>query len=163
MGQAADGSEEIRINSHARFGEFFAGFLFAAVWWTAIWAMVRFNVPIAVPIFMGLFGALLVIGLIDSLIGGSIIRVRRDVVVVKRHWFGVPIFSRTIDATTIESVVANPAPNAKWYQVEAVRHGTALKASIAGAIRDRRDAEMLAARIARTVLPQQPKLDAELT
>src|SRR5205814_4071481 len=112
MGQAADGSEEIRINSHARFGEFFAGFLFAAVWWTALWALVRFNVPIAVPIFMGLFGALLVIGLIDSLIGGSIIRVRRDVVVVKRHWFGVPIFSRTIDAMTIESVVANPAPNA---------------------------------------------------
>ena len=54
--------------------------------------------------------------------------------------------AHTIGAARIKAVVANPTPNSNFYQVDVIDLG-GRKSQIASYIYERRDAEMLAARI----------------
>ena len=145
--------DEIRVAARARARDVFTMFVFCAIWFGTIAIMFRFGVPVFFPIVFTLLGLLVVYAMIDAVIGRTSIRADRSGLVVRRTWLGAGAAS-TISADQIKGVVANPTPNSKTYQIDVVRSGSG-KTQIARYIAERHDAEMLAARIQRAVLPAE--------
>jgi hypothetical protein len=141
----ATGGDDVRVAAHARLLESVPLLIFIAIWCSAVSLMVGGNVTLAIPIFFGAFGLLLIVGWIDSVIGGTTIRADQQGLRVRRIWLGLPISSRTIVGDTITAIVATATPNASYYEINAI-HGKKSD-GIASYLRDRKDAEMLAARL----------------
>jgi hypothetical protein len=144
-----EGGEEIHIDTRPKLRETIPAFLFLFVWFGALGLVTSAGAPIVFPILFAIIGLFVMLVVIDSAIGRSVIRTDPTGITVKRIWFG-PGSSSTIPAAQIESVVAIPTSNSPYYEVDVIRLG-GMKVRVAGSIHDRHDAEMLAARIARGV------------
>jgi hypothetical protein len=142
----ATGGDDVRIAAHARLLESVPLLIFIAIGCATVSLMVEENVTLLIPIFFGAFGFLLIIGWIDSVIGGTTIRADQKGLRVRRLWLGVPIVSRTIMKERITAIVATATPNASYYDVNAI-HSNEKRDGIASYLRTRKDAEMLAARL----------------
>ncbi|HEY6139363.1 MAG TPA: hypothetical protein VI670_16495, partial [Thermoanaerobaculia bacterium] len=122
--------------------------LFCAIWFGAIALMVSENVPIFIPGFFALLGFLIVVAMIDSAIGRTIIRADTKGLVVRRRWLGPVGFTQKFAPEEVDSIVAAPTANSPFYQLDVVRRAGS-KLTIAQYVRSRKDAEMLAARLER--------------
>jgi hypothetical protein len=150
-----EGGEEIVVSTHSRLSEVFGMLVFAAIWYGFVVLMIAVHAPFFFPILFGLFGLVVVSALIDGLFGRSIIRTSPTTLTLRRAYpFGLGT-TQTFDASQIESISSNLAlasqSAASAYTVDVtLRDGKHVQA--AKAIRERSDAEMLAARV-RRVLP----------
>ena len=100
-----------------------------------------------------LFGGVAVqIGVRELMRRSATLRADRSGLLYHRTWLGHG-GPTTISADQIKSVVANPTSNSDYYQVDIIRPDDG-KTNIAHYIADRRDAEMLAARIQHAINPQ---------
>jgi hypothetical protein len=145
-----EGGEEIVVSTHSRLSEVFGMLVFAAIWYGFVALMIAVHAPFFFPILFGLFGLVVVFALIDGLLGRSIIRTSPTTVTLRRAYpFGLGT-TQTFDASQIESISSNLAlasqSAASAYTVDVtLRDGKHVQA--AKAIRERSDAEMLAARL----------------
>ena len=140
---------EIHIRTRARAKDTMTTLIFCILWFGAVALMLKLGAPIVFPLAFGVFGLLVVYAVIDSLLGHSTIRADRSGIVWQRAWIGTGR-TRTIGEEHIKSVVANPTSSSSSYEVDVIGLG-GQKTQIAANIRERRDAEMLAARIQRAV------------
>jgi hypothetical protein len=145
------GGDEIRVGTHAPVLEMFPMLLFIAIWGGAIWLMIANGAPIIFPIIFGGIGVLILFAIFDSIVGRTIIRADKTGVAVRRSWFGVG-FTRRIAANEIDSIVADPTSNSRYYQIDVIKGAS--KDAVAAFIADRKDAELLAARLTRATSAQ---------
>jgi hypothetical protein len=145
-----EGGDEIRINTRARASESLGLLLFTTIWWGVVVVLIKVRAPLIFPIVFGLFGVIMVLGILDNLLGRSIIRASRTALTVRREYLGGLGTGSTLEVPQIESVSSNLSiatqAAASAYSVDVtLRNGVHVQA--ARAIRERQDAEMLAARI----------------
>lgn len=149
----AEGGEEIRVSTRAKGGEVIGLFLFALIWYGVIAIMIAQGVVLFSLIFIA-FGSFVLLAILDNFLGRTIIRASRDALLIRRRYpFGLK-FDRRVTPADIESITSNLALSsqtaASMYNVDVtVRGGAHLNA--ARAIRERSDAEMLAARLLRDI------------
>lgn len=146
-----EGGDEIRITTRARASESLGLLLFTTIWWGVVVLLVRVRAPLIFPIVFGLFGVIMLLGILDNLLGRSIIRASRTALTVRREYLGGLVGTgSTLEVPQIESVSSNlsiatqAAASACSVDIT-LRSGVHVQA--ARAIRERQDAEMLAARI----------------
>jgi hypothetical protein len=145
-----EGGEEIRVTTRPRASETLFLLLFAAFWYGILGVVIVSAGALFVPLLFGVFGLIVVAAILDNLLGRSIIRVSRTGLTLRREYpFGLGT-GQTLAAAGIEAVSSNLAlafqSAASMYTVDVtLRNGTHVQA--AKAIRDRHDAEMLAARV----------------
>lgn len=145
-----EGGEEIVVSTHSRPSEIFGMFVFAAIWYGFVVLMFAVHAPFFFPILFSLFGLVVVFAMIDGLFGRSTIRASRTALTIRRAYpFGLGT-TQSIDPTQIDSISSNLAlasqSAASMYTVDVtLKNGTHVQA--AKAIRERSDAEMLAARV----------------
>ncbi len=151
-----EGGEEFVVKARTPASQVFGMFVFIALWYGFIAIMFAVHAPIFFPILFVLFGLVIVFAAFDSLFGRSIIRASRTNLTLRRAYpLGLGI-TQSIDPSQIESISSNLAlasqSAASLYTVDVtLRDGKHLQA--AKAIRERSDAEMLAARVRRVVTP----------
>jgi hypothetical protein len=144
------GGEEIVVATHSNPSEIFGMFLFTAIWYGFVAIMIAVHAPFFFPILFSLFGLMVLYAIVDGLFGRSIIRTSRTALTLRRLGS-----TRSIDPSQIESVSSNLAlasqSAASMYTVDVTLTGGE-HVQAAKAIRERGDAEMLAARV-RALLP----------
>jgi hypothetical protein len=145
-----EGGEEIVVSTHSRLSEIFGMLLFSAIWYGFVAIMIAVHAPFFFPILFSLFGLIVLFAIVDGLFGRSVIRASRTALTVRRAYpFGLGT-TRTFDPSQIESVSSNLAlasqSAASMYTVDLTLTGGE-HVQAAKAIRDRSDAEMLAARV----------------
>ena len=145
-----EGGEEIVVATHSRPSEIFGMLVFAAIWYGFVVLMIAVHAPLLFPILFSLFGLVVVFAILDGLFGRSIIRASRTSLTLRRTSPFALGTTRTIDPSQIETVSSNLAlatqSAASMYTVDVtLTSGEHVQA--AKAIRERSDAEMLAARI----------------
>ena len=148
--QLPEGGEEIVVATHSRPSEIFGMFLFTAIWYGFVAIMIAVHAPFFFPILFSLFGLIVLFAIVDGLFGRSIIRTSRPALTLRRAYpFGLGS-TRSIDRSQIESVSSNLAlasqSAASTYTVDVTLTGGE-HVQAAKAIRERGDAERLAARI----------------
>lgn len=142
------GGIECRVAPRGRFrgGAFFV--IFAAIWIGAIVLMIRQGAPLFMAGVFSIFGVLLVVAAFDYVFGVAIARADRSGINARREVFGFGA-SNVVDAAQIETIDARvngyAGRRALWDVVANLRDGRTR--TIARYIRDRDDAEALAARL----------------
>ena len=147
-----EGGEQIVVATHSRPSEIFGMFIFGTIWYGFVIVMVAVHAPFFFPILFSLFGLVVVFAMIDGLFGRSVIRTSRAALTLRRAYpLGLGT-TRTLDPAQIESVSSNLAlasqSAASMYTVDVTLTGGE-HVQAAKAIRERSDAEMLAARLLR--------------
>jgi hypothetical protein len=120
--------------------------VFFAIWCAAIWATIRFGAPIIFPIVFGLFGILLLIGLLDAWLRVTRVAVEPGRVTVATGYLSAGT-GKTISSEEIEDIVPRITMQAgatPYYDVTIVRKD-GKKVSAGSSVRDKREAEWLAA------------------
>lgn len=150
-----EGGEEIVVSTHSRPSEIFGMFLFAVIWYGFVAIMIAVHAPFFFPFLFSLFGLVVVFAIVDGLLGRSIIRTSRTTLTLRRAYpFGLGT-TQSFETSQIESISSNLAlasqSAASMYTVDVtLRDGKHVQA--AKAIRERSDAEMLAARVRGTMV-----------
>jgi hypothetical protein len=144
------GGDEIRITSHARMREIVPLFFFCVIWFAAIALMIEGEAPVFFPILFLLIGFFIVLGMIDITLGRTLIRADQKGIAHRRTWFGIGPWMK-IDPEQVESIVARPSSNSWSYDVEVIHPGGITTKTVATFVADRKDAELLAARLMRDV------------
>jgi len=146
------GGEDIVVKSAARIGDWFGYIFFLALWYTALAFMVYMGAPIWAAAIFAVFGTIVLIAAADLLVGRSTVSADRVSLTSRRSWFGIGR-KQTYASNEIETIVARvgrTTGSVARYDVEArFRDGRARL--IARHLMNRRDAEGVAARIARAV------------
>jgi hypothetical protein len=145
-----EGGEEICVRTHARAREVFGMFFFTMIWYGFVALMIAVHAPVIFPILFGLFGLVMLFAILDSLFGRSIIRTSHNGLVLRRAYpFGLGT-GRSIEPSQIESISSNLAlasqSASSMYTVDVTLTGGE-HVQAAKAIRERSDAELLAARV----------------
>ncbi|HET7434909.1 MAG TPA: hypothetical protein VFN10_09390 [Thermoanaerobaculia bacterium] len=150
-----NGREEIVIEPRRKAGEWFGFALFLVVWFgiSGAIAFVPRNVPFLLfGAIFGLMGILVLVLAIDFLIGRSALQVDRATLSWRRSWFFLG-HDDSVAANEIETFaprVGMTMNGRAFYDLEARLH-TGRPRTVAKGFRDRRDAEMLAARLWRSL------------
>jgi hypothetical protein len=145
-----EGGEEIVVSTHSRPSEVFGMLFFTVIWYGFVAIMLAVHAPVIFPILFGLFGLIVLFAIFDSLFGRSIIRTSRTALTLRRAYpFGLGT-SRSIEPSQIESISSNFAlasqSASSMYTVDVTLTGGE-HVQAAKAIRERSDAEILAARV----------------
>lgn len=121
---------------------------FLALWCVAIWATIHFRAPLFFPVIFGVFGILILVGVLDSWLKVTRVTVAPDGVTVA-HGYLAAGAGRMIPAGEITDVatrITMQAGNTPYYDVTIVQtDGKRLSAG--NGVRDRHEAEWLAATI----------------
>lgn len=150
--QEPGGGEQIVVGTRARPADFVGLVLFATVWFGVTALMFKLHAPLFFPLIFALFGISIVLALLDNWVGRSIIRISSSNLSARREWFRGLGLTRTVPLGTLESIASSVAMTSgggsgtPYYSVDAVLKG-GKRMRIAMGIRDRRDAEMIAARL----------------
>ena len=122
--------------------------VFLALWLGATWATVKFGAPLIFPLVFGAFGLLLVVLTLDAWLGVTRVTVGDGAVTVAGGWLAER-GGRTLRAAEVADVtvkIGAQAGTTPYYDLTIVT--TAGKRVAAGrGVRDKREAEWLAARI----------------
>jgi hypothetical protein len=145
-----EGGEEIVVATHSRPSEIFGMFLFVTIWYGFVAIMIAVHAPLFLPILFSIFGLVVLFAIVDAVAGRSIIRASRTALTLRRAYPFGSGSTRSIDRSQIESVSSNLAlasqSAASTYTVDVTLTGGE-HVQAAKAIRERNDAEMLAARV----------------
>lgn len=148
ISETADG-EEYLVKSHPTFGGVIGLLIFLSLWSGAVYAMVRFKVPIGFPIVFGLIDLLLVYGMFDYLFGRSTIRASREGVGYRRSIFLTGAMTH-VAAKEVDRITGHADSENDNFSVELKRRdGT--RHDIARFLRTRADADTVAAKIERAL------------
>lgn len=141
--------EEYQVKSNPTFSGVMSLLIFLALWNGAMWAMVRFEVPIFLTIVFGIFDLALVYGMFDYLLGHSTIRANREGVGYRRSIF---ITGKMIQvaATDVDRVTGHADSKNNNFSVELKRRD-GKRNDIARFLRTRADADTVAAKIERAM------------
>ena len=149
FGVSDRGGEQITVKAIATAFDWIFYIVFVCIWHGGLAFMARMGVPLAVVIFFGLFGAVVLYFALDRFAGRSTVSANRTHLTTRRTFLG----SRTIAATDIERIqprIGTTSGARALYDVEvSLRNGKKVK--VAQHLRTRRDAEMVAARITRAL------------
>jgi hypothetical protein len=118
------------------------------LWWGTIALQLYFRAPIVFPIITGLFGLLILIGVLDLWLGVSRVTVDAGTLTWATGYI-FPGRERTVDVSEIADVTASigmQAGTTLYYDVAVVRR-SGKKIKVGRSIRDKREAEWLAGRI----------------
>ncbi|HVE71458.1 MAG TPA: hypothetical protein VNI54_08830 [Thermoanaerobaculia bacterium] len=141
--------ETIVVRSGARAGDWIGYVMFFALWYGALFLFRKLGAPLWVPLAFGAFGGLFVLFAIDFLLGRTTITANRRALTVRRRWLGIGFSSRTFalpDLVRIEHHIGVTAGSRAYHNVRAVLRDGRTR-TVARHLRNRRDAEMLAARV----------------
>lgn len=126
--------------------------VFTGLWVTIVWGLIRFHAPLLFPVVFGLFGLLLVFVMVQLWLAVSRVTVYAGSVAVATGYL-YPGRERTIAAgeiTEISTAIGMQAGSTPYYDVVIV--GKNGRKVIAGrSVRDKREAEWLAATIRDTI------------
>jgi len=146
------GGEEVVIRPSVAAGDWFGYVFFIALWFGALTLIAHFGAPIWIVSIFGVFGTIVLLAAADILVGRSAIAADRQTLTARRSWLGVGR-TRTFAASNVEAVVARIGRSSgasARYNIEArFKDGTARL--IATHMAGRRDADGVAARLARAV------------
>jgi hypothetical protein len=144
-----DGSEEFRVKPPITFSATVSSLVFLAIWSAAVAAMFYFKAPIAIPIVFALLELLILWGFIDFVAGHTTLRAGREGLDVVRTVFGIS--SRAHFAKSeVASITAKADVQTSAVTVDLKKHDGTTR-TLARALRDRADAEVLAARVAKAL------------
>ena len=155
----AEGGEEIRVATRAKGSEMFGLLVFALVWFGVVGVMIAQGVFFFSLVF-ALFGSVVLLAILDNYVGTTVVRASRNGLLLRRRYpFGIK-FDRNIRADEVESITSNLALSsqsaASLYTVDVTVRG-GMHWNAARAIRERSDAEMLAARLLRDIGRGEPQ------
>lgn len=146
------GSPGIVLHPRRRIGDWVGYVFFLTMWYGVLYFFGTRDVPLMVLIVMGVIGAFVFVAALDFLLGRTTLTTERGVLTIRRTWLGLGT-TETIPAPEIdrfEPRIGTTVGNRAYHDVHAIlRTGGSRK--VAKYIRNRRDAEMLAARLGRGV------------
>jgi hypothetical protein len=119
---------------------------FLALWCAAIWACIHFGAPIIFPIVFGLFGIIILVVTLDAWLKATRVTVEPGTITVASGYLTTGA-GKTIDADDIADVtptITMQGGGTAYYDVTIVRKN-GKKVSAGSGIRDKREAEWLAA------------------
>ena len=152
FGLSRTGGEDVVVKSAARFADWFGYLFFLAFWYGALAFIEYMGGPIWVISVFAVFGTIVLIAVADLLVGRSKVSADRVSLTSRRSWLGIGR-RHTYASNEIESIVARvgrTTGSVARYDVEArFRDGRARL--IARHLMNRRDADGVAARIARAI------------
>lgn len=128
--------------------------VFLFIWCAAIWALIHFGAPVIFPIVFGLFGLLILIGVLDAWLKVTRVTVEPDGVTVASGYLATGMGKR-IGAGEIADVtptITMQGGGTPYYDVTIVRKD-GKKVSAGSGIRDKREAEWLAATLKAALRP----------
>lgn len=126
--------------------------VFTFIWWGALGIQLYLHAPIIFPIVTALFGLLLMIGVLDLWLKVSRVTVDAGTVTVATGYLE-PHRGRSLTAAEVADVVAAigmQAGKTVYYDV-VIRRKDGKKTTAAGSVRDKREAEWLAAMIKKSL------------
>jgi len=129
--------------------------VFAAIWLGAIALMLALHAPILFPIVFGLFALLLVYLLLEAWLGVTRVIAGDGQVTIASGWL-VPRRERTIRAGEIKGVttrIASQQGDTAFYDVT-IETTAGTRVAAGRSVRDKREAEWLAATIAKAAAPR---------
>ena len=129
--------------------------VFTAIWLGAIALMLTLHAPILFPIVFGLFALLLVYFLLEAWLGVTRVTAGDGQVTVATGWL-VPRRERTLTAAEIKGVttrIASQQGNTGYYDVT-IETTAGARVAAGRAVRDKREAEWLAATITKAIAPR---------
>lgn len=136
---------EIVIRSPARPGDAIGYAVFFTLWFGALALFYELGAPLAVPLFFGAIGALFVLFALDFVFARTTLTATRTALTV-RSWRGRSTIPAT-DITRLEPGIGATIGNRAYHSVRAVLRDGRTR-TVARYLRTRRDAEMLAQRLA---------------
>jgi hypothetical protein len=129
--------------------------VFTAIWLGAIALMLVVHAPILFPIVFGLFALLLVYLLLEAWLGVTRVTAGDGQVTIATGWL-VPRRERTIRAAEIKGVttrIASQQGDTGFYDIT-IETTAGARVAAGRSVRDKREAEWLAATIAKAVAPR---------
>jgi hypothetical protein len=142
--------DRVVIRSAGRIGDWFAYLIFFTIWYGALFLFRGLGAPLWVLVGFGAFAGLFVLFVIDLLLGRTTLTADRQALTIRRTWLGLGLPSRTIPAAEIvrlEERVGASTGNRAYHAVRAVLRDGRVR-GVARHLRTRRDAQMLAERVA---------------
>lgn len=144
--------EEIRVRPRQHLGDWAFAIVFFAIWFGVLAILTKFGAPIFFVAFFALISLLIVVMLGDLFIGRSRVILESQRIVARRTWLGLGP-TRTVNAAEIESITPQVGltSGSRVYHdvVIKLRNGKTVRAAKHIALR--RDADMVAAKLRRTV------------
>ena len=147
--EVAVAGAQVVIRSPARVGDAVSYAVFFTLWFGALALFYRLGAPLAVPLFFGAIGGLVVLFALDFVLGRTALTATRTALTIRRSWLGLPFGTDTIPATDIvrlEPRLGGSVGNRAYHNVRAVLRNGRTR-SVARHLRTKRDAEMLAERL----------------
>ena len=151
FGLSRTGGEDIIVRPSVTFSDWFGYVFFMALWYAALALITHMGAPLWIAVLFGIFGTFVLIAAADILVGRSAISADRQTLTARRTWLGIGR-TRRFAASDVEAVVTRTGRSGSpaRYNVEArFRDGKSLH--IAKHLRNRRDAEGVAARVWRAL------------
>jgi hypothetical protein len=151
FGVAATG-EEIVVRPPYRVRDWLPIVLFLAVWFTILGVMSRFGVPLFVVAIFAAFGCFFVVVMGDFFLRRSSVIAARQNLTIRPTWLGLGR-TRVVDAADIESIVpaVGLTSGARAYHDVRLRLRSGKSVNALKHIANRRDAEMLAAKLRKAI------------
>jgi hypothetical protein len=135
---------------------------FTAVWSGSIWLMVEVGAPLLFPVFFGLFDALLILACVSMWFGSTRTLIDGDAIRIESRLFGIgptkTIPKEEVDAIALE--IGTQSGRTPYYDL-VVRYRGDRKATLGGAIRERREAERILEEMKQCLPRPQPEAEAE--
>jgi hypothetical protein len=129
--------------------------VFTAIWLGAIALMLALHAPVLFPIVFGLFALLLIYFLLDSWLGVTRVTAGDGEVTIAHGWL-VPQRERTLRAAEIKGVttrIASQQGTTPYYDIT-IETTAGTQVGAGRSVRDKREAEWLAATIATAIAPR---------
>jgi hypothetical protein len=142
------GGTEILFPAARNIGAAVSLTFFMLLWWAALGIQLYFRAPIIFPIVTGLFGLLIVVGVLDLWLKVSRVRVDAGVVTLASGYLqpGSERRLTAADIAGIAPVIGMHAGNTPYYDLE-IRLKNGKKVTAGRSVRNKREAEWLAATI----------------
>ena len=158
IGFSRTGGEEIVIHPRRRVGDWIAYAFFLALWFSVAFGVFAVATAPWVAAILTVVGLLVLAAAVDFLLGRTAISADRTMVETRRSWLGIGR-TRRIDAAQVEAIVPRIGlthGTRGYYDLDAhLRTGETVR--IAKSLRNRADAEGIAARITRAVGSGRPR------
>ena len=149
FGISPTGAEQVTIRSTSRLPQWLGYLVFFVFWFGALTFIERSGAPLYAVLILGAMGLLVAVWAVDFLAGVSVISADRTELRFRRSIFGTRVVAAA-EVVSIEPRIGMNSGGRALYNLEA-RLASGKTRTIAWHLRTRRDAEMLAQRIMKSV------------
>jgi hypothetical protein len=149
FGMSPTGADQVTIRSASRPADWIGYVAFFALWFGALWFIRQSGAPMIAIAFFILIGLFVAVWAVDFLTGRSVISADRTELRFRRSIFGTRVVSATEVVSIQPRIGATVAGRALYNLVAQLQSGRT--STIAWHLRTRRDAEMLAQRVTKSL------------